>query len=552
MGEKENSTFGILVLVLVVISFCGVYIVSASHDVAITNNTSYFDVESNIESYTSETISNHRILLKLMVLTVLLFFCQFVYLKRCRKRDASKLDRMNHSMVENKIRKNALLKAIPDMIFIFSTKGHVIECKAPDMNMTGKTLSDLVTEDTDVAYEYFYQVIEQNRETTFKFSRKDHDQICFYEIRFSKYSDNEVLGLLRDISDEVLRVQSIEYHMHHDHLTGLRNRHYLREYCENSTNLGLILIDIDGLKVINDTFGLETGDALLIKVASFLSTVVLEDGFVARNAGDEFVIVFKGYDAQFIQDKAHEITFQSENLKLDNINISITLGWALQEKKSIDQTIREAENMLYKRKIYSSTSYRSKVIDTMMHTLLESNPREEAHSKRVSEYSYQLAKALNLPDKNTDEMKLAGLLHDIGKVAIQDRIVNKIGKLTEDEYIQMKMHSEKGYRILSSIDNLSEIAVFIRHHHERYDGKGYPSGLKGSEIPLNSRIIMIADSYDAMISERPYKKALTKEEAITELRNHSGTQFDATIVEVFINQVILNNVTETIYNESLS
>jgi len=310
MLMKTNSAFVIVVVVLILISFGGIYVVSESHDATAIDNTTDFDVESTTETYINEALNKHRMLAVLMVLIIILFFCCFIYLNKCIKKDASKLHRMKRTMVENKIRNNALLKAITDTIFIFSTKGDILECKAPGINLTGKKLSDLVTEDTDVAYETFYQVIDQNRTSTLKFSRKDHDQTYFYEISFSKYSDNEVLGLLRDISDEVLRVQSIEYHMHHDHLTGLRNRHYLREVCDNSSGLGLILVDIDGLKIINDTFGLKTGDALLIKVASFLSTLVQGDGFVARNAGDEFVIVFKGYNAQFIEDKVHEISIQ--------------------------------------------------------------------------------------------------------------------------------------------------------------------------------------------------------------------------------------------------
>ena len=490
----------------------------------------------------------HILLMFLIVSIMVLMMLQH----RCLKKDSRQIYFMNKSMMANKIRNNALIKAIPDLIFTFSLEGDILVCKAPGMNLVGKTLADLVVDDDVMAYEYLDQTIEFNRVSTFKFTYIDKDKRRFYEMRLSKCSHEEILGLARDITDEVTRDQSIDYYMYHDHLTGLKNRRYLREYFQaNEGGLGFILIDIDGLKVINDSFGLEKGDALLLKVSSFISEFSDEKSFIARSSGDEFMMVFNDACEKHIKEKVKEIQVKSQDLCVDQISISISLGWALQGNRPIDECLKAAENMLHKRKIYAGPSFRSKIIDTMMSTLHESNPREEAHSKRVSDYSYKLAKALRLSEKEAEEMKLAGLLHDIGKIAVQNRVVNKIGKLSEEEYVEMKLHAEKGYRILSSIENMGDIAIFIKHHHERFDGAGYPSGLKGNQIPLYSRIITIADSYDAMISERPYKEALSRENGIKELRKHSGSQFDPTIVEVFINQVLSDSIDLT-YTESTS
>jgi len=145
---------------------------------------------------------------------------------------------------------------------------------------------------------------------------------------------------------------------------------------------------------------------------------------------------------------------------------------------------------------------------------------------------------MNLPDGEIQELKTVGLLHDIGKVAIDENILNKPGKLTNEEWEELKRHPEIGYRILSSANDMAEIAEYVLAHHERWDGTGYPKGLRGKQIPLKSRIIAIADAFDAMISERPYKNALSKDAAVKELINNAGIQFDPELVKIFIEEVV--------------
>jgi len=164
------------------------------------------------------------------------------------------------------------------------------------------------------------------------------------------------------------------------------------------------------------------------------------------------------------------------------------------------------------------------------------------HSRRVSQLCEQMGEALGLNEDKVKELKAVGLLHDIGKIAIDEAILNKNGTLNEEEWVEVRKHPEIGYRILSTVNNMSEMAEFVLSHHERWDGKGYPQGLSGEQIPLESRIIGIADAYDAMVSERSYKKSLTKEEAIKELTENAGTQFNAECVRVFIEKVLTREV----------
>jgi len=181
---------------------------------------------------------------------------------------------------------------------------------------------------------------------------------------------------------------------------------------------------------------------------------------------------------------------------------------------------------------------RSKTIDLIMNSLYIKSHREMLHSKRVSELCEAIATKMNFKKDDINRLRIAGLMHDIGKIGIPDQLLNEMGKLEGDKWNEMERHSEIGYRILSSVNEFSEIADYVLEHHERWDGKGYPGGIKGEEISLQARIIAIADSYDAMISDRTYWKRLNEKEAIDEIRKSSGRQFDPEIVKIFIEKVL--------------
>lgn len=173
-------------------------------------------------------------------------------------------------------------------------------------------------------------------------------------------------------------------------------------------------------------------------------------------------------------------------------------------------------------------------IQTLAVTIDRRDTYTAGHTERVSEYSLAIGRALGLTDAQLDRLRLASILHDIGKIGVKDDILLKKGKLTDEEFAEIKKHSQHGHDILSPIGQLKEILDGVRCHHERYDGQGYPDGLKGDEISLEARIIAIADSYDAMTSDRPYRKGLTMDKAKEELINGSGTQFDPELVETFL------------------
>jgi len=162
------------------------------------------------------------------------------------------------------------------------------------------------------------------------------------------------------------------------------------------------------------------------------------------------------------------------------------------------------------------------------------DPYTVGHSARVTQYAVAIAESMELPSESVEELRLAGLLHDLGKIGVPDSILNKAGRLSEEEYSAIKMHPALSMRIIEPLPHLGNIIPIIYHHHERYDGNGYMDGKAGEKIPLGARIIAVADSYEAMTSDRPYRKALSREEAMTELSRNAGSQFDPEVVRHFL------------------
>ena len=352
-------------------------------------------------------------------------------------------------------------------------------------------------------------------------------------------------GIYSDITERKRHHEKLQFLSMHDALTNLYNRAFFDESLirlDTSRQLPvtIVMADINGLKLVNDAFGHSVGDQLLVRTADVLKGVCRSEDIVCRLGGDEFAIIFPLTHEEVAEKICVRIKNACANTDDLPIPLSISLGVATKGSmnENIHEIIKIAEERMYRNKLLDSKSSRSSIIASLQKTLREKTHETEEHSSRMQELALLVGSAVGLSRSNMDELVLLAALHDLGKVAIPDHILLKTESLTNEEWEIIKKHPEIGHRIAQATLDLIPIAEKILAHHEKWDGTGYPQGLKGKEIPLIARIISIVDAFDVMTNGRPYKKSLDPLDALEELKLCSGTQFDPQLVDIFISLVM--------------
>jgi diguanylate cyclase (GGDEF)-like protein/PAS domain S-box-containing protein len=472
-------------------------------------------------------------------------------------RDITKYKEAEKVIKESEQQFRNMAEMLPETLFEADKSGKITYLNKAGRTLIGYDIKDLDKglKATEVIDEIDHIRLKKDMEFLFKnksmdpqqyLAKKKDGQKIFAELHSSVKINEKgetvgIRGILIDITERKKTEEKIKYLSFHDYLTGIYNRAFFEEELhrldtERQLPITLVIGDVNGLKIINDAFGHEKGDELLIKVAKILKESFRSEDIVSRCGGDEFNIVLPNSN---LQDTLKIVERINRKLKAEStqlLPLSVAFGLATKEDNSqeIDGLIKIAEDRMYRHKMMNQQSTHSRIISSLGKALEERDYETAEHVKRMKSMATDLGAAINLPEEILDEVALLAALHDIGKISIADDIIFKPGSLTQEEWQIMKRHPEIGYHIAESSVDLIPIAKGILYHHEWWNGKGYPKGIEGENIPLIARIVSIIDAYDAMTNDRPYRKALSVEEAIEELKRCAGSQFDPNLTEKFV------------------
>ncbi len=448
-------------------------------------------------------------------------------------------------------RNDALLKAIPDLLILRDGEGNYFEYYGdailPD-DVSKEPIKSMVLEavfDSDWSERINYAVDEVlilSESKAFELEIKDR----WFELRIVPTGKGEVLLIIRDITETKDFYEKLEYMATRDYLTDLYNRTYFEEklmqlFHEKRHNIGIILFDIDGLKLINDAFGHLAGDQMIREIAEVIKGHFRGRGIIGRLGGDDFGIILENVNEKILDRLTHDLDLKFEHFyALDKkIKISVSIGYALNSDEINESHLlfANADQMMYRKKLLKSGSVRNEIVTTMMSALEARDYITEGHAERLDIVALYIGQKLELPQHQLGSIRLLAKFHDFGKVGIPDKILMKPGPLTEEEMTIMKTHCEIGQRIASASTELAHIANLILMHHEHWDGGGYPLGLSGENIPIECRILSLADAYDAMTNDRPYRKAMDRESVLKEILKFRGKQFDPMLTDLFLENI---------------
>lgn len=421
----------------------------------------------------------------------------------------------------------------------------------------GKPLQEVLTisyEPTDKVYENPIkkvvrcgEIIETSGHPVLISKNKAHIPIEYTAapIKNKEGKTTGVVFILRDITNEKERLDKIKHLSMYDQLTGLYNRWYIEDKIsrldkQEQLPLTVMVVDVNGLKLVNDAFGHEMGDQLLQVVSKVLKNALRAQDIVGRIGGDEFLILLPKTNENGAEHVRERILQAISLEKLESIVISVAIGYTV--KETIDEDMENirvsADNQMYQNKLLHGKNMKNKTIQTVLRNINFKYDQQQIHTERVSQYCQSIGRAMGFCEDQIKDIKLAGALHDIGKIVVPPELLNKSGKLTDEEIKLMKRHPETGYHILKSVDDYRGLAEDVLCHHENWDGTGYPQGLKGNQIPLNARIIAVADAFEAITAPRPYQQTKNQDEAIAELKRCAGSQFDPEIVKIFVKELL--------------
>ncbi len=349
-------------------------------------------------------------------------------------------------------------------------------------------------------------------------------------------------AFLQDISEIKEQEEEMDYILYHDSMTGLYNRRFFEEEfkrldTERQLPMSIIMADLNGLKIINDSFGHQKGDEVLEAAARILKKSCRQEDIAARWAGDEFILLLPQTDEVKAHEICQRIKKESEKVNRDSrVPISLAVGSATKTrpKQRKESILRQAEEEMYVKKMNESSSIKNEILGHLLEDLRSKGHETKEHSFRLASLAQDLGEKIGLGDSDISKLSLLAIVHDIGKATLSDDILFDRRPLTEEDWDEIRKHPERGYRIALSTEKYAGVADSILCHHERWDGTGYPQGMEEKEIPLLARILAIVDAYDIMTNKQVYKDMISPEEALQEIRDEAGEQFDPELALTFV------------------
>lgn len=462
------------------------------------------------------------------------------------------LESAQDELRESEAATRALLEGLPDLLLRLDRQGTVLDFKTsharlvatPPKLLVGNTIADAFpaafAEKIAAALE---EAFTSRSPRLFEQELVVNNRTQNQEVRITPLNEREAIAILRDFTERRQLERSLQFFSFRDSQTGLFNRAYWEDKLaaaasQSDAAAGIILCEIDELRWIRDSLGQEHANSLLAAAAAALRASLPLDCVIARIGMERFGVLLLDTSEAELKRTERKIRQEAERSGETEVQLhfSLSLGSAvgIPLEVGIQELLKTAQSRLHKETLTHSKASRDKLFRSLQAALETRDFVTHQHAARLWALGRSLAKTAGLPDRRLRDFKLLTQFHDIGKVGLPDEMIFKQGPLTFDEMKQMKMHVEIGHRIAQSIPELSSIADLLLKHHEWWDGRGYPLGLRGEEIPLECRIFSIVDAFDAMTNDRPGRKAFTAKEAAAELRKCAGSQFDPDLVKRFL------------------
>jgi diguanylate cyclase (GGDEF)-like protein/PAS domain S-box-containing protein len=444
-----------------------------------------------------------------------------------------------------------IFQALPDLYFQLDSQGTILDVQAGQASdlylstemLMGRRFQDIHPRAAKQFDQAIRQALESRTQSLIEYSITRHLEQQFYEARLAPLREDRILMVVRNITERKHVERQLKFLSLRDPLTKLYNRAYFEQEMKRlergrSWPVGIIVCDVDALKLVNDILGHKTGDEMLVESANIFHKALRRGEVVARIGGDEFAVVLPVSDRQMLEGICDRIrdAVASYNATDGALPLSISIGCAVcsDSAEGITNAFKEADDNMYREKLYRTRTASSAIVTYLMNILNTRGVTTEEQTGRIREFAGDLAVAVGLGRQSLSDLRLLARFHDIGMIGIRGHICSKPGPLTPEETTEMRRHCEIGHRIAQSVPELFSIADGILKHHEWFDGNGYPLGLKGGVIPLECRIMAIAEAFVSMTGERPYRKAMTPEAALMELEKGAGAQFDPFLVSEFI------------------